>query len=77
MRFLTVFITIILFLPIIGLFLYMAAYPRESALWGNRWQFKNQDLEPSDEAIKYNRNVSIIMVIVMVIILAATIIKEL
>lgn len=62
------FVAIILFLPIIVVLILTAIYPRESALFGMRWKFKNEDLEPSDAMIKYNRVSSIISLIVIVLI---------
>lgn len=75
MGFVDLFIIIVLFIPIIGVLLYTIFYPRESALFGKRWQFKNENLEPSDEVIKYNRTVGIIALIVILVILAALIFK--
>lgn len=75
MRFITALIYVILFIPIIGVLLYTALNPRDAALWGKRWQFKNENLEPSDEVIKYNRVTSIIMLIIVVIILVVAIIR--
>lgn len=76
MRFATIFVSVMLYIPFLGLFLYMALNPRDTALWGKRWQFKNEDLEPSDEAIKYNRNASILMLIVGTITLIGIIIRS-
>lgn len=70
------FIIIGLLLPVIGIFLYTALYPRESALIGKRWQFRNQDLEPSDEAIKYNRKASIIALIIIIVIIVIVLFSE-
>lgn len=75
MRFATALIYVILFIPIIGVLLYTVLNPRDAALWGKRWQFKNEDLEPSDEVIKYNRVTSIIVLIIVVIILVVAIIR--
>ena len=50
---------IIFFIPIVGMLLYTIFYPRDAALLGKRWQFKNTDLQPSDEMINYNRIVGI------------------
>lgn len=75
MRFATIFIAIVLFMPFIGLLLYIAVYPEESALWGMRWRFRNEDLEPSDEIIKYNRIMAIVMLIIAIVILIATIFR--
>ena len=46
------FLTTVISLPFIGIFLYTALYPKESTLLGKRWQFKNENLEPSDAVIK-------------------------
>lgn len=70
------FIIIVLLLPVIGIFLYTALYPRESTLIGKRWQFRNQDLEPSDEAIKYNRKASIIALIIIIVIIVIVLFRE-
>ena len=75
MRFATIFILVTLFIPIVGVLLYTALNPRDAALWGRRWQFKNENLEPSDEVIKYNRVMSIIMLIIIIFILVITIIR--
>lgn len=62
-------------LPIIGILLYTIFYPGESALLGKRWQFKNESLEPSDEVIKYNRTMGIIVLIITLIILIVTLFR--
>ena len=64
---------VILFLPILGVLLYMAIKPENAALWGNRWRFKNEDLEPSEEAIKYTRIMSIIMIVIGILFLIVAI----
>lgn len=61
----------ILFIPIIGVLLYIAINPEDTALWGNRWRLKNENCKPSDEAVKYTRITSIIMIVVGIIILIA------
>lgn len=76
MRFVDIFLDVMIFLPIIGVLLYMALNPADAALWGKRWQFKNENLEPSDEVIKYIRIVSIIMIIVVILILITVIIRS-
>ncbi|MBL4933075.1 hypothetical protein [Clostridium paridis] len=70
------FITIMLFIPVIVLLVYMVIYPRESSLWGKKWQFKNDNLEPSDEVIKYNRFMAAIALIVIIILLIVALVKE-
>lgn len=59
---------IIFFIPIAAMLLYSIFYPRDFSLWGKRWQFKNPDLEPSEELIKYNRNAGIVMLVICTII---------
>lgn len=75
MKFITIFITIVIFLPIIVLLLYTIFNPRESALFGQRWKYNNDDLEPSDSVIKYNKIISIIALIVIIILLVLCIIR--
>lgn len=64
---------VVLFLPILGVLLYMTIKPENAALWGNRWRFKNEDLEPSEEAIKYTRIMSIIMIVMGILLLIVAI----
>lgn len=61
------FITLVLLIPVIGALLFQAINPRESFLWGKRWQFKNENLEPSDSVIKNGRTMAIIGLIIVVI----------
>lgn len=75
MEFAEKFILVVLFLPIIGILLYTIFYPEESALWGKRWQFKNESLEPSDEVIKFNRTSGIIVLILILIILIVSLFR--
>jgi len=63
------FLVIIICIPAIVALLYTAIYPRESALFGQRWRFKNENLEPSDAAIKCNRVGSIIALIIILLII--------
>lgn len=56
-----------IFLPIMGLLLYTALHPGETALWGVRWRFKNQDIEPSDEYVKHNRFTAIAALVIIAI----------
>lgn len=76
MKFVNIFMYLIFFIPIIGVLLYTIMNPRDAALWGKRWQFKNEDLEPSDEAIKYNRIISIAVLIFVVFILVLEIVRS-
>lgn len=76
MKFADIFITVILFIPIIGALLYTIFFPKDSASFGKRWQFKNEDLEPSDEVIKYNRTMGIVVLIIAAVILITLIYKE-
>lgn len=75
MKFVTIFVAIILFIPLACVMLYTIFYPRDSALLGKRWQFKNENLEPSDEIIKYNRIAGIIGLVVSILMLIFVIIK--
>lgn len=69
-------ITVILFIPIILILLYQIYYPRESILYGKRWQFQNQDLEPSEDAIKYTKTVSKIVLVGVVLMLILVLFKQ-
>ena len=75
MKFATIFIAVILFIPIACVMLYTIFYPREIALFGKKWQFKNENLEPSDEVIKYNRMVGIIGLVISILMLIFVIVK--
>ncbi|MDT8717657.1 hypothetical protein IAI10_13375 [Clostridium sp. 19966] len=68
MVFASIFITVILLLPMIGLLLYGIFYPRDAAMMGKRWQFKNQNLEPSEEYIKHCRVMSIVVLVLLIVI---------
>ena len=57
----------IVIIPVIGVIVYSIKEPRDSFLFGRRWMYKNEDLEPSEEIIKFNRNASIIALAVIVI----------
>jgi len=70
MRFIGTLFTIILYVPIFLVILYSIFYPRDSALFGKRWQFQNENLEPSEDAIKFQRKAGIALLIVTLIILA-------
>lgn len=69
-------IAVILFIPVILVLLYQIYYPRESILYGKRWQFQNQDLEPSEDAIEYTKKVSKIALAVIVIMLILVLFRE-
>ncbi|QAA32190.1 hypothetical protein [Clostridium manihotivorum] len=77
MKIIDIFFILVFSIPIIVVLLYMIFYPRERALFGRRWQFKNENLEPSDEMVKYNRNMGIIVLVFVVIIIALSILKVL
>ena len=56
-------------IPIILVFLYIAMYPEESMLFGSRWRYKNEELEPSEIAVKLTRISSIISLVLIVLVL--------
>ncbi|GAA0124547.1 MULTISPECIES: hypothetical protein [Clostridium] len=47
--------------PIIGILIYNVVYPRESILYDNKWRFENFNFEPSKDAIKHHRCMSILV----------------
>lgn len=57
----------ILIIPVIGVVIYSIKEPRDSFLFGRRWMYKNDELEPSEEIIKFNRNASVVALVVIVI----------
>lgn len=61
----------IISMPAIIALIFAIIYPEKNLMFGRRWQYKNEDLEPSEAAIKYTRISSIICLIVFVIILIA------
>ncbi|MDV3427896.1 MAG: hypothetical protein LIR50_12870 [Bacillota bacterium] len=77
MKFIYVFYIILLAIPFIGIMLYTIFNPRESALFGKRWQFKNENLEPSEDSIKFNRFVGIIGLTVVIVFAVIAVIKVL
>lgn len=77
MKFIYIFYIILLSLPFLGIMLYIIFNPRESALFGKRWQFRNENLEPSEEAIKYNRTAGITGLIVVIVFVVIAVIKVL
>lgn len=76
MKFSNIFFSLMFFLPIIGFLIYSALNPYDVALWGERWKFDNDDLEPSDERIKGIRITSIIMIIIAILFLIVIIVKS-
>lgn len=60
--------------PLFFIFLYTFKNPSESFLFGRRWMFNSEDIEPSETFIKYYKIISIIgMTIVVSILLFLTI----
>lgn len=57
----------IIILPLIGVLIYSIKEPEKSYLFGRRWQYKNDDLEPREGLVKLNKILSIIFLIVIVI----------
>ena len=57
----------ILIIPVIGVVIYSIKEPRDSFLFGRRWMYKNDELEPSEEIIKFNRNASVVALVVIII----------
>ena len=47
-------------MPVIITLILTIIYPKESLIIGRKWQYKNDYLEPSENAIKYQRIVSIV-----------------
>jgi hypothetical protein len=64
------FLMIVFYIPIAGVLLYTIFYPGESAILGKRWQFKQDNLEPSEDIIKYNRTAGIIALIIITVMFA-------
>lgn len=59
------FIIILLCLPIIALCIFTIRNPKEALLFGERWRYNNDDLEPSEMAIDFARGGSIITLILI------------
>lgn len=57
----------LIILPLIGVLIYSIKEPEKSYLFGRRWQYKNDDLEPSEVLIKLNKRLSIIFLIAITI----------
>lgn len=64
------FLMIVFYIPIAGVLLYTIFYPGESATLGKRWQFKQDNLEPSEDIIKYNRTAGIVALIIITVMFA-------
>ncbi|MTI46544.1 hypothetical protein [Sporosalibacterium faouarense] len=62
-------VVFMVFLPMIVLLVYQIKYPEKFIKFGRRWQFKNEDLEPSKEAIEFAKLTSIIGIIICVLII--------
>ena len=56
----------ILLVPLIGLLLYSISEPEKHFMFGRRWMYKNDDVEPSEKVIKINKLLSIVMLITIV-----------
>lgn len=75
MKFIYVFYIILLAIPFVGIMLYTIFNPKESALLGKKWQFKNENLEPSEDSVKFNRFAGIIGLTVVIIFVIIAVIK--
>lgn len=67
--------TIVLLLPIIAILIYTIIYPKESLLLGRRSQFKNENLEPREEAVKNTRIQGIVALVIIVMVMIFQFIK--
>lgn len=56
----------ILIIPLLGVLIYSIVDPEKSFLFGGKWQYKNEDLEPSESMIKMNRKISIVALVVII-----------
>ncbi len=56
----------ILIIPFLGVLIYSIVEPEKSFLFGRKWQYKNEDLEPSESMIKMNRKISIVALVVII-----------
>lgn len=74
MNFTKWFLVIVVLLPTILILLYGIIKPKESFLFGRRWQFKN-DVEPSEFTLDMHRLFAIAILIVMFILLEVLIIS--
>lgn len=59
------FIIILLCLPVIAVCVFTIINPKEALLFGEKWRYNNDDLEPSEMAIDFARGGSIIILIVI------------
>lgn len=57
----------ILVIPVIAVVVYSIKEPRDSFLFGRRWMYKNDELEPIEEIIKFNRNTSIVALVSIIL----------
>ena len=64
----------IVILPIIILLIFTIIDPKESFLFGRRWQF-NGDVEPSETVLKLNRIIAIIALILFIVGFISTVIN--
>lgn len=53
-------VLLLITMPLIITLILTIIYPKESLIIGRRWKYKNDYLEPSENAIKYQRIVSIV-----------------
>lgn len=60
------FILLVITLPLILVLLYSFFNTEESLLWGNRWRYKNSNLEPSELSIKVAKIASLVGLIVII-----------
>jgi len=66
MRFILGFVFLVIISPLaIGL-IFAIIDPKESFLFGRRWQFKGE-VEPSETVLKLNRIISVICLILLVV----------
>ena len=59
------FIIILICLPIIALSIFTIINPKEALLFGERWRYNNDELEPSEMAIDFARGGAIITLILI------------
>lgn len=63
------FIIILVCLPLIAICMFTVINPKEALLFGERWRYNNDDLEPSEMAIDFARGGAIITLILIGIII--------
>lgn len=66
MGILTKIIVFILLVPVIGVFLWGIVDTKGFITFGDRWRYK-EELEPTDEAMKYSRKLCIICLAVTIV----------